>query len=78
MVVVRAGRVGGVAENLYTPGHRYANERYRRGFDRIFRKGVKVRVHLPDGVEDRVYRGDEYEVIDGRDDITDTDRRTKA
>ena len=58
-----------MSENLYTWQHRYGNDRYREGYDRIFKcSGVSIRICLPDGVEERVYTGSKYEVI-GREDV---------
>ena len=57
---------GQVAENLLIKSHRYSNPVFRDEFDRIFDKGVRVRIQLPDGVEERVYKGNKYVAVKKR------------
>jgi hypothetical protein len=54
--------------NLLIKSHRYTNPVFRDEFDRIFNKGVRVRIQLPDGVEEREYTGNEYTVVKGKND----------
>jgi hypothetical protein len=57
-----------MGENLLIKSHRYSNPVFRDEFDRIFQKGVRVRIQLPDGVEEREYTGNEYTVVKGKND----------